>query len=120
MPPDVPVPCLILCSGIPLPHHSPPQAAARGKKQGDVTEADPADPLASQYGDYEMVQSVSQSGKTWTDVAQLVPELDGKEVGEGVCRGLGAGGGHALLTETMGPHTQSAQRGVPAMPRRCW
>jgi hypothetical protein len=47
------------------------QAAARGQKAVDVTKADPSDPLKEKYGDMVMVQSASQSGRTWTNVEEL-------------------------------------------------
>lgn len=62
--------------------HGPPslQAASRGQKQGSVTEADPSDPLASQYGDVELVQSQTISGSVWTTVERLTPSLEGTPV----------------------------------------
>lgn len=56
------------------------QAAARGKKTAAVTEADPDDPLASQYGDLPMVQSVEVTDKKWTAVSNLTTELENTEV----------------------------------------
>ncbi|KAK2078410.1 hypothetical protein QBZ16_003250, partial [Prototheca wickerhamii] len=55
-------------------------AAARGKKTAAVTEADPDDPLASQYGDLPMVQSVEVTDKKWTAVSNLTTELENTEV----------------------------------------
>ena len=56
------------------------QAAARGKKTAAVTEPDPDDPLASQYGDLPMVQSVEVTDKKWTAVSNLTNELENTEV----------------------------------------
>ena len=56
------------------------QAAARGKKTAAVTEPDPDDPLASQYGDLPMVQSVEVTDKKWTAVSNLTTELENTEV----------------------------------------
>ena len=56
------------------------QAAARGQKQGSTTQPDADDPLASHYGDSEMVQSVERSGRVWLDVHALGPELAGQTV----------------------------------------
>lgn len=62
------------------PGFPPPQAAQRGQKQAPTTEPDADDPLASHYGDTELVQSVAQTGRTWTDVGALTPELAGQAV----------------------------------------
>ena len=54
------------------------QAAQRGQKQSTAGEED--DPLASRYGDPELVQSQEQTGRVWTDVASLTPALAGQAV----------------------------------------
>jgi hypothetical protein len=54
------------------------QAAQRGQKQS--TAGDEDDPLASRYGDPELVQSQKQTGRVWTDVASLTPALAGQAV----------------------------------------
>ncbi|KAL6786068.1 TSD2 [Auxenochlorella protothecoides x Auxenochlorella symbiontica] len=56
------------------------KAASRGQKQASVTEADPNDPLASQYGDVELVQSQTISGNVWTKVEKLDPSIEGTTV----------------------------------------
>lgn len=56
------------------------QAAQRGQKQAPATEPDADDPLASHYGDTELVQSAVLTGRAWTDVGALTPELAGQPV----------------------------------------
>lgn len=74
-----------VCPLIPLPFvaqfpaHSL-QAAQRGVKQAAPTQADPDDPCAANYGDYAMVQSTEISGRKWTKVEQLTPDLAGQKV----------------------------------------
>lgn len=59
------------------------QAQQRGVKQAAPTQPDPDDPCAANYGDYAMVQSTEITGRKWTKVEQLTPELAGQKVGCG-------------------------------------
>lgn len=59
------------------------QAQQRGVKQAAPTQPDPEDPCAANYGDYAMVQSTQITGRKWTKVEQLTPELAGQKVGPG-------------------------------------
>jgi hypothetical protein len=63
----------------------PLQAQQRGVKQAAPTQPDPEDPLGDHYGDYKMVQSTEQTGRTWTRVEALSPSLEGSEVCMCVC-----------------------------------
>ncbi|KAL4421624.1 hypothetical protein ABPG75_010915 [Micractinium tetrahymenae] len=56
------------------------RAAQRGQKQGSATQPDENDPLADRYGDTELVQSAVVTGRTWTAVSALTPELEGQPV----------------------------------------
>lgn len=56
------------------------RAAQRGQKQAAPTQADPNDPLKDHYGDSERVQSQIITGRKWTDVLQLSPQLKGEKV----------------------------------------
>lgn len=56
------------------------QAAEEARRLALVTQPDPEDPLKDNYGDAEMVQSREVSGKVWTDVSALTPELAGQTV----------------------------------------
>ena len=66
-----------------------------------MTQPDPEDPLGDRYGDPPMVQSTERTGRTWTRVEDLSPELEGKTVRPG-------GGGWKLASR---PH--GAPRGAP-------
>ncbi|PSC74260.1 aspartate-tRNA cytoplasmic [Micractinium conductrix] len=54
------------------------RAAQRGQKQGATAQPDEDDPLADRYGDTELVQSAVLTGRSWTAVGALTPELAGK------------------------------------------
>ncbi|WIA17369.1 hypothetical protein OEZ85_014230 [Tetradesmus obliquus] len=56
------------------------RAQQRGVKQAAPTQPDADDPCASQWGDYALVQSQEITGRKWTKVEQLTPELSGQEV----------------------------------------
>lgn len=56
------------------------RAQQRGVKQAAPTQPDPDDPCAANYGDYAMVQSTEITGRKWTKVEQLTPELAGQKV----------------------------------------
>jgi hypothetical protein len=56
------------------------QAAARAKQAEVPTQPDAGDPLGSQYGDAKLVRSESVSGRTWTPVDALTPELKDQKV----------------------------------------
>lgn len=56
------------------------QAAQRGVKAAVMTQPEEDDPLKDKYGDYIMVQSAGQSGRTWTNVGALSPELKDQTV----------------------------------------
>ncbi|CAD7699370.1 unnamed protein product [Ostreobium quekettii] len=56
------------------------KAAARAAKAEAPTQADPDDPLASRYGDSELIQSRSITGRVWTDVGSLGGDSVGKSV----------------------------------------
>ena len=53
-----------------------------------MTQPDPEDPLKEMYGDAELVQSQSISGRTWTRVEDLTPDLKGQQVGRRGGRGF--------------------------------
>lgn len=55
-------------------------AAQRGVKQAAITQPEEGDPLGHKYGDPPMVQSTEQTGRTWTRVEELTPDLAGKTV----------------------------------------
>ncbi|GBF94596.1 aspartyl-tRNA synthetase [Raphidocelis subcapitata] len=52
----------------------------RGVKAAAMTQPDPEDPLAHKYGDPPMVQSTERTGREWTRVEDLSPEMEGKTV----------------------------------------
>ncbi|KAF8065924.1 IBI1 [Scenedesmus sp. PABB004] len=56
------------------------RAAQRGVKQAAPTQPDADDPCASRWGDYPMVQSTEVTGRKWTPVDKLTPDLIGQEV----------------------------------------
>ncbi|GFR50951.1 hypothetical protein Agub_g13271 [Astrephomene gubernaculifera] len=56
------------------------RAAQRGVKAAVMTQPDPEDPLRAQYGDYPLVQSQGQSGRSWTQVEALNKELSEQKV----------------------------------------
>lgn len=56
------------------------QAAARAKQAEVPTQPDPSDPLGSQYGDAKLVRSESISGRKWTPINTLTPELKDQTV----------------------------------------
>lgn len=58
------------------------QAAARGKQAEVPTQPDPSDPLAAQYGDAKLVRSEGISGRVWTPIDTLTPELKDQKVQE--------------------------------------
>lgn len=60
-----------------------PQAAARAKQAEVPTQPDAGDPLGSQYGDAGLVCSESVSGRVWTPIDTLTPELKDQKVSIG-------------------------------------
>lgn len=116
--------CVCVCPLITLPFvfFLPPhslQAAQRGVKQAAPTQADPDDPCAANYGDYAMVQSTEISGRKWTKVEQLTPDLAGQKVRGWCCQGVPAAAlhwrksrvRHTAHTTTRSPlHTQRQQQ----------
>lgn len=72
-------------------------------KQAALTQPDPEDPCAANYGDYAMVQSTEITQRKWIKVDQLTPDMAGQKVrgDEGrlvivcvcVCGGGSCGGG---------------------------
>ncbi len=78
--------------------HYPPQSTKqapqpqRGVKASAITQPEADDPLADKYGDPPMVQSTEQTGRVWTKVEALTPELEGKTV-RGAAAVVGGGGG---------------------------
>jgi aspartyl-tRNA synthetase len=56
------------------------KAAEAARKLAALTQPDPNDPLKDKYGDIPMVQSQEVSGRVWTDVSALAPDLKDKEV----------------------------------------
>lgn len=59
------------------------QAAARAKQAEVPTQPDAGDPLGSQYGDAGLVRSESISGRVWTPIDTLTPELKDQKVSIG-------------------------------------
>jgi hypothetical protein len=59
------------------------QAAARAKQAEVPTQPDAGDPLGSQYGDAGLVRSEGISGRVWTRVDTLTPELKDQKVSIG-------------------------------------
>jgi len=76
--------CVLTCGGmyqsVICCIETPTQAAARGKQAEVPTQPDPSDPLGSQYGDVKLVRSESISGRTWTPIDTLTPELKDQQV----------------------------------------
>ncbi len=54
----------------------------RGQKATAMTQAEEGDPLADKYGDAPRVQSSEITGRVWTDVLSLNPELKGQQVNQ--------------------------------------
>ena len=52
----------------------------RGQKAAAMTQPAEGDPLADKYGDAPSVQSSEISGRVWTDVNKLTPELKDQQV----------------------------------------
>jgi hypothetical protein len=49
-------------------------------KQAALTQPDPEDPCAANYGDYAMVQSTEITQRKWIKVDQLTPDMAGQKV----------------------------------------
>ena len=60
------------------------QAAARGQKQAAPTQPDENDPLKEQYGDTQLVQSQTTTGRKWTRVEALNKDLENEQVHSGL------------------------------------
>jgi hypothetical protein len=101
---------LLVCSPTLCPTCT--QAQQRGVKQAAPTQPDADDPCASQWGDYALVQSQEITGRKWTKVEQLTPELSGQEVRPQLMLQEAAAGCSNISTRSSSP-AQSGRQPVP-------
>lgn len=56
------------------------ERAAQRSVKLNSNQPDPSDPLRDRYGDLPLVQSQEQTGRVWSNVEDLAPSMEGKEV----------------------------------------